>query len=47
MSNFRNWTDSSEDDEGMDIGEEEQEQLLAEVLRDNRELEVVLKCTNY
>jgi hypothetical protein len=37
---FRSWSDSSEDDEGLDIGEEEQEQLLAEVLRENRQLEV-------
>ncbi|XP_059351189.1 ralA-binding protein 1-like isoform X2 [Daphnia carinata] len=33
------WTDSSEDDDGLDVGEEEQEQLLAEVLRENRQLE--------
>lgn len=37
---FSSWTDSSEDDEGLDVGEEEQEQLLAEVLRENRQLEV-------
>ncbi len=38
---FRTWTDSSEEDEEFEIGEEEQEQLLAEVLRENRQLEVV------
>ncbi|XP_046450987.1 ralA-binding protein 1-like isoform X3 [Daphnia pulex] len=37
--NTTSWSDSSEDDEGLDVGEEEQEQLLAEVLRENRQLE--------
>lgn len=31
---------SSDDDEAFEIREEEQEQILAEVLRDNRKLEV-------
>lgn len=43
---FSSWTDSSEEDEGLDVGEEEQEQLLAEVLRENRQLEVEAECPN-
>ena len=36
----RRLTDSSEEDEIFEISEEQQEQILAEVLRDNRKLEV-------
>ena len=42
----RTWSDSSEEEEQLEIGEEEQEQLLAEVLRENRQLEVFSDVLN-
>lgn len=37
---YSTWADSSEEDDPVEMSEEEQEQLLAETLRENRELEV-------